>query len=137
MFRLVGYVGVLLASFFAAFWLMDRHADQHSPLLGTHVLYELTAEQRPEVCATQRSTIRFKGSICDVSGDNLSVLWTSLANITNAQPSCGPQRVVSWARRDGEPAYNGRFLGSCGRRPDYFDAMPSTFAPNELRASRD
>jgi hypothetical protein len=137
MLKMFSYVGVLLTSFFIALWLIDRHNDQHSPLLGTNVTYEIAAEQQPEVCATTRSRIQFKGSICEVSGDAISVVWSSLANITNSQPSCGAERVITWLRKDGDPAYNARFLGNCGKQPQYFETMPSTFGPNELRASRD
>jgi hypothetical protein len=137
MLKIFGYVGVLLTSFFISLLLIDRHSDEHSPLLGTNVTYEIAAEQQPEVCATRRSRIQFRGSICEVSGDTISVVWGSLANITNSQPSCGPQRVITWLRKEQDVAYNARFLGSCGEHPQYFAAMPSTFGPNELREARD
>jgi len=137
MARAFGYLAVLLVSFFAALWLIDRGRDEHSPLLGTKVTYEITAEQQPEVCATAKSRIQFKGQICDVAGDDLSVLWNSLANIDNTQPSCGTEKVIRWPRKASDPAYNARFLGSCGIRPDYFKTMPSTFGPNSLKASAD
>jgi hypothetical protein len=137
MARAFGYLAVLLVSFFATLWLIDKRHDEHSPLLGTKVTYEITAEQQPEVCATAKSTIQFKGQICDVAGDDLSVLWNSLANIDNTQPSCGAEKVIRWPRKEGDPAYNARFFGSCGVKPEYFKRMPSTFGPNSLKASTD
>jgi hypothetical protein len=137
MLRAFGYAGVLIVSFFIALWLIDRHNDEHSPLLGTVVIYEITAEKQPEVCATAKSVIQFRGQICEVNGDTLSVVWNSLANTTNSQPSCGSEKVVRWYRKDGDPAYNARFLGSCGVGPQYFKTMPSSFGPNSLRASTD
>jgi hypothetical protein len=137
MARAFGYLAVVLVSFFVTLWFIDKRRDEHSPLLGTKVTYEITAEQLPEVCATAKSTIQFKGQICDVSGDDLSVLWSSIANTTNTQPSCGPEKVIRWPRKEGDPAYNARFMGSCGIKPDYFKTMPSTFGPNSLKASAD
>lgn len=104
-------------------------------MAGTKVTYEIAAQQQPEVCATARSTIQFAGQICRVDGDNLSVLWMSLANVTNTQPSCGAGKIVRWFRKENNSAYDAQFLGSCGVRPEYFSAMPSTFGPNTLRAS--
>jgi hypothetical protein len=137
MAKAFGYLAVVLVSFFATLWFIDKGYDEHSPLLGTKVTYEIKADQLPEVCATAKSTIQFKGQICKVAGDDLSVLWNSLANITNTQPACGTEKVIRWTPKEGDPAYNARFFGSCGVRPDYFKMMPSTFGPNRLKASTD
>ena len=137
MLKIFGYVAVVFTSFFMSLWLIDRNNDQHSPLLGTNVIYEIMTEKQPEVCATTRSRIQFNGKICEVRGDTLSVAWNSLANITNSQPSCGSERVIRWFRKKDDLAYNKRFLGDCGAHPQYFQTMPSTFGPTELRASRD
>ena len=118
MLRAFGYAGVLIVSFFIALWLIDRHNDEHSALLGTAVTYEIAVEQQPEVCATARSVIQFKGQICQVNGEALSVIWNSLANTTNSQPSCGPQKLVRWYRKDADPAYNARFLGLAASDPN-------------------
>jgi hypothetical protein len=129
-----GYLAILFSSFFITLWFLDRYDNRPSPWVGTKVTYEITAEKQPEVCASAKSTIQFTGQICSVVGDNLSVLWMSLANTTNAQPSCGPAKVVRWYRKENDSAYNARYLGSCGIKPEYFLFMPSTFGPNVLRA---
>ena len=137
MLRALGYIAIVAVSFFVTLWFIDRYNDQHSSLLGTTVTYQIMTEKQPEVCATSRSVIQFKGQICEVSGNQLSVIWNSLANTTNRQPSCGPEKVVTWYRKADDPAYNARFLGSCGVGPQYFQSMPSSFGPNSLRASTD
>src|SRR5258705_3065823 len=99
------------------------------------VTYIIMAEQQPEVCATTKSIIQYTGQICKVDGGKVSVLWNSLANTTNNQPSCGPGKLVRWPRKENDPEYNAKYLGSCGRNPHYFTAMPSVFDPKVLRAA--
>ena len=117
MLRALGYLGVLCVSFTVSLWLIDWNQDRSSPLLGMAVTYAITAEKQPEVCAAAKSTIVFKGRICEVNGEDLSVNWNSMANVTNSQQSCGNQQIVKWSRKDGDPAYNSRFFGSCGVGP--------------------
>ena len=135
--RALGYLGVLCVSFTVTLWSIDWYHDRHSPLLGTAVTYSIAAEKQPEVCATAKSTIVFKGRICAVNGEDLSVDWNSMANVTNSQPSCGNQPIVRWPRKENDPAYNSLFFGSCGVRPQYFSTMPSVFRADALRASND
>jgi hypothetical protein len=135
MLRSLCYLAVLVVSFFVTLWVIDRYQDAHSPLLGTRVTYYIMADQDPEVCATTNSLIQFTGKICEVSGGRISVLWGSLANTTNHQVSCGQERVVRWPRKEGDPQYNAKYLGSCGVGPRYFGKMPDVFDPNSLRAA--
>ena len=131
--KALGSLVIVSTSFFVTLWLLDDTPDLHSPLLGVKVSYNITAEEQPEVCAAAKSVIQFEGQICKVNGARVSVLWSSLANTTNRQPSCGPEKLVRWGRKEGDEAYNRRFLGSCGARPDFFATMPAEFDPKVLR----
>ena len=132
--RALGSLAILIVSFLGTIWMIDRKHDQHSPWLGIAVTYDIDAEAQAEVCATKKSNIRFTGKICEVDGGTVSVLWSSLANTTNSQSSCGSEKVVRWSRNERDPAYNARFLGSCGVPPQYFRQMPAVFDPKLLRA---
>jgi hypothetical protein len=135
MLRVLGYLAVLTGSFFATIWLIDRHSDQHSRLLGANVIYNMRAQELADVCATTASNIEFTGQICNIDGDTVSVFWNSLANTTNTQPSCGPEKVIRWYRKPNDPAYNARYFGLCGVGPQYFKTMPAVFDPKVLRAA--
>jgi hypothetical protein len=134
MLRPVGYLSVLVVSFFISLFGMERYEDAHSQLLGMKVTYRIIADQRPEVCASATSQIQFTGKVCEVSGGRISVFWDSLANTTNHEASCGQERIVRWPRKDGDPRYNAKYLGSCGVAPQYFASVPSLFDPSSLRA---
>jgi hypothetical protein len=136
MLKAIGCAVVLVASFFLGLWLFDSYDDLHSPLLGRSVVFEITTEHQPEVCADTKSIIQFAGKVCRVSGKTLSVDWNTIANITNTQPSCGTEKVVKWRRKEDDRAYNDRFFGACGVRPQYFQTMPSEFGPDALRAAK-
>jgi hypothetical protein len=106
--------------------------DAYSPLLGREVRYSIVVSGKPQVCAQNRSRLVFDGTICKVNGSNVRVQWRSLANVENAEPACGATKTISWSRKDADPGWNEMFVGSCGKRPSYFESMPNSFALKDV-----
>jgi hypothetical protein len=101
--------------------------DSYSPLLGREVRFSIVVSAKPQVCAKNPSRLVFEGKICKVNGSNVRVQWSSLANIENAEPACGTKKTITWFRKDADPGWNETFVGSCGKRPSYFENMPNSF----------
>jgi hypothetical protein len=115
-----------------SFWGTLTLLDAYSPMLEKHVRYRVEVSEKPEVCAAGTSTIVFEGKICKVRGSIVSVSWYAITNMNITLAPCGGDKSIRWDEKGHDLAWIGRYLGSCGRGPSYFEQMPSEFAVKSL-----
>jgi hypothetical protein len=97
--------------------------------VGQPVSYSIKVRNRPDLCARKSSEIVFEGETCKADNGAVQVFWTSL---TNMHAECAQHWPYRWTRKKNDESWNRRYLGSCGQRPDSFDALPNAFPEKAL-----
>ena len=107
------------------------HGFLHAPLdyfrIGSQVALAFSPnDERHDVCATRMSKLLLQGKICKVDGERVTIEWESLSNLDNADRQCSQQRHFRLERK-ADPAWDAKFLGTCGTSPSYFPSLPASF----------
>ena len=104
---------------------LDKPLQSFVP--GSQVAFAfLPSEEKSDVCGKPNSPILLQGKICKIDGEQISVEWQSLSNLSNDDMQCSEQKHFRMERRP-DSAWNAKYLGACGAPPTYFSNIPSSF----------